>query len=1549
MSKLSAVTIVVLFSLSLFASMIGNNIQSNDDVLTESEDVFETQVWFNQAIGCQGSTTHYVELKGPRWYEIGPLEGHADSWFEYQSMETLRSGDENLSFDLFTGCLYLGESYMVEWNLTMDSQIVDSGFFLWAQTQELRQFRVETSITYPDAAVDEYTLSASIKEWHRPTATYVSGQGFTHTVEMPYSNVLVEDIDETECSQNANKTLHYEVLYNRVFEPGDFFVGGIQVICPLFDTEYSIDFWFGHESGSADYFGSIPFNFSSTDNDYEYYPIFNVLESDGYQLNVTGEWHFYTTLYTYNDTFGGFYDIVGPDTSKDIRDLFFVNQTGPVLESLEDTDGVPYFLDLCLFTPWQAWGNVSESGCDETYNGDVDFDGVPNKFDLCPDTESNSSVDLSGCSPNYNLDSDGDSFIDRYDRFPQDSNEWLDSDGDGIGDNSDPFPNDPSESVDTDGDGVGDNNDFFPTDACAYADNDGDGLPDTIESDCTTNLNEDLDDDGDGVLDVYDAFPLDATETTDTDNDGIGNNVDTDDDGDTWHDTVDWAPLDSTEWLDSDGDGVGDNGDWAPNDVNESKDSDGDGVGDNADVFPTDASETIDSDADGLGNNADLDDDNDRLSDENEAKYGTDPLNNDSDGDGYLDGFDDCPMESWSMPPQGTIKGCIDTDQDGISDPEDNCPLESGTSWKNTIGCPDKDGDGYADSLDAYPDDPSAWSNSDDDDYHDGIDACQDKFGTSTVDRLGCPDRDGDGFSDQNDIAPDDPYKNAPTRQLVHSALDVQAQAHGGAGDCGLGSDFEVDYSSNITATLHSGSDRLNAFINYKWISSPEFTAEPGWNFETFEYWGMLDDATYSKVCDTGGGRPQITIDEDGGIHALFMSWDKEDDSYGSDEYPWEDGCWACTQGKQGGPDKGLWYVHWNPSTGSWKEHKISSRWHYSGIGMDVHEGMIHIVWYEDYYRYASSTDGEEWHQVKVDDVCWIPTGGETLTADGAGCMYNENILIYTGTEDVENHLECAVDTYSLFGCLEWEEVDRREEFFWDGWGDEGDYKWGSCDEAKKYGYTCEEIIERGYSCAECDCAGEGNEHFSGNGQTAGEQRWNTHLSKTVPTGIDVAVGTNPDDSSQYRVHVVYGQYAFNREHNGQTYEYSFNKQNPPSTASKTGLQYTMMNEDDIGFGPSRSLAILGHEETDISYSDFDPTPDICASYTYWQVCPDYSYVKAPRIVASGLQVHIASSPCNSDDPPNGIPLYYWRACGSYGDHEYDDRSSYYQVSGVNHYGEVSGWRTDDDYNDVYQVLKGLVVYSSLDGGSNWGKKYIDVGNHNRVGSYDMVIGKDPFFEGYERMTIVWAVHLNIGRMVNQFTAVEAGVLPTSDCTGFLALCEPGGFSEDFAKYVEEEYCNGKRCSLGWGWYNSNAMRFESTYFTTYSNSWSPSVTDLDRNKASMTGVGITTDEFGYPILIHGHGDYDDDIYQDVEVDLFLTGMDLDGDGFANWEDYCPTFYGLSTDSTPGCIDENGDGITDKTESDDDGSLPHVSGFSTILCVILAVVFVARRDKKSDD
>ena len=52
------------------------------------------------------------------------------------------------------------------------------------------------------------------------------------------------------------------------------------------------------------------------------------------------------------------------------------------------------------------------------------------------------------------------------------------------------------------------------------------------------------DSDGDGVPDDEDAFPNDPNETTDSDGDGVGNNEDTDDDNDGVLDGDDYAPLD---------------------------------------------------------------------------------------------------------------------------------------------------------------------------------------------------------------------------------------------------------------------------------------------------------------------------------------------------------------------------------------------------------------------------------------------------------------------------------------------------------------------------------------------------------------------------------------------------------------------------------------------------------------------------------------------------------------------------------------------------------------------------------------------------------------------------------------------------------------------------------------------------------------------------------------------------------------------------------------------------------------------------------------------
>src|SRR5690554_6540285 len=102
----------------------------------------------------------------------------------------------------------------------------------------------------------------------------------------------------------------------------------------------------------------------------------------------------------------------------------------------------------------------------------------------------------------------------------------------------------------------------------------------------------------------------------------------------------------------------------------------------------------------------------------------------DTDGDGILDKYDDCPEEAGLK----QFNGCPDTDGDGIPDREDACPDIFGLKEFN--GCPDSDGDGIPDHLDECPNEAGPASNN------------------------GCPvpppaDRDGDGVPDDVDECPD--------------------------------------------------------------------------------------------------------------------------------------------------------------------------------------------------------------------------------------------------------------------------------------------------------------------------------------------------------------------------------------------------------------------------------------------------------------------------------------------------------------------------------------------------------------------------------------------------------------------------------------------------------------------------------------------------------------------------------------------------------------------------------------------------------------------------
>ena len=139
--------------------------------------------------------------------------------------------------------------------------------------------------------------------------------------------------------------------------------------------------------------------------------------------------------------------------------------------------------------------------------------------------------------------------------------------------------------------------------------------------------------------------------------------------------------------ADRDGDGVVDGIDEFPDDSTEWVDSDFDGTGDNADEYPHDGTETSDSDGDGVGDNAD-------------AFPNNPSQQSDSDGDGYGD---------YEYGPDG-----------------DKFPNDS-TQWADT------DGDGYGDNQELGATEP---------------DACVNQSGGSTLDRLGCQDTDGDGWSD---------------------------------------------------------------------------------------------------------------------------------------------------------------------------------------------------------------------------------------------------------------------------------------------------------------------------------------------------------------------------------------------------------------------------------------------------------------------------------------------------------------------------------------------------------------------------------------------------------------------------------------------------------------------------------------------------------------------------------------------------------------------------------------------------------------------------------
>ncbi|MFK7935311.1 MAG: cadherin domain-containing protein [Saprospiraceae bacterium] len=457
-------------------------------------------------------------------------------------------------------------------------------------------------------------------------------------------------------------------------------------------------------------------------------------------------------------------DPTNPDTDEDGKKDGIEVGSDPTDPTDTDTDGQPDALESAIAD------NDGDDVSDEDDIADND-PCIPNQFspacDLDEDGLTNQEELTAGTSPT-NPDTDGDGENDG-DEVGMDAGNPLDTDEDGTIDALE------SAITDMDNDGTPDETDPDNLDPCipnnlvSDCDFDGDGLTNEQEETDTGTDPFNPDTDGDGENDGEEAGG-DPTDPTDTDNDGTPDALEsdvTDADNDGINDEADPANLDPcipdmlSDACDQDEDGLtnGEEADLGTDPTNPDTDGDGEDDGDEAGLDllnPLDTDEDgiadifdpshLDTDEDGVNDEADpanldpcipnmladaCDQDEDGLTNAEEADLGTDPTNPDTDGDGEEDG-----EEAGS-----DLLNPLDTDEDGIVDALDPSHLDT-----------DEDGvNDEADPANLDPCIPNPASPACDQD-NDGLTNAEEIIaGTNPI----LPDTDGDGKDDGLEVGPD--------------------------------------------------------------------------------------------------------------------------------------------------------------------------------------------------------------------------------------------------------------------------------------------------------------------------------------------------------------------------------------------------------------------------------------------------------------------------------------------------------------------------------------------------------------------------------------------------------------------------------------------------------------------------------------------------------------------------------------------------------------------------------------------------------------------------
>lgn len=155
-----------------------------------------------------------------------------------------------------------------------------------------------------------------------------------------------------------------------------------------------------------------------------------------------------------------------------------------------------------------------------------------------------------------------------------------------------------------------------------------------------------------------------------------------------------------------------------------------------------------------------------------------------------------------------------DLDMDGVLNDQDDCPNQAGTSTVDLTGCPDTDGDGYSDAGDAFPNNASEWMDSD----GDGVGDNTDIFPNDANETM---DSDGDGVGDNSDAFPYDANETADSdSDGVGDNTDVfpldffEFQDSDGDGVGDNGDAFPYDANETMDSDGDGVGDNADAFPN---------------------------------------------------------------------------------------------------------------------------------------------------------------------------------------------------------------------------------------------------------------------------------------------------------------------------------------------------------------------------------------------------------------------------------------------------------------------------------------------------------------------------------------------------------------------------------------------------------------------------------------------------------------------------------------------------------------------------------------------------------------